>query len=84
VLCLTAATLLNGTLAGLLAAARPDAWKMLVGPSAPLCLETLALGFDAVCGARVVDVPAVVRVLQEGGCFRQIRQTGGVRLLTLT
>ena len=26
---------------------------------------------------------AVVRVIQEGGCFQQIRQTGGVRLLTL-
>lgn len=82
-LCITASALLNGTLDGILQAARPDAWKMLVGPSAPLCRETLALGFDVVCGARVIDVPAVVRVIQEGGCFQQIRQTGGVRLLTL-
>ena len=83
VLCITASALLNGTLDGILQAARPDAWKMLVGPSAPLCKETLALGFNAVCGARVVDTPAVVRVIQEGGCFQQIRQTGGVRLLNL-
>ena len=83
VLCITASALLNGTLDGILQAARPGAWKMLVGPSAPLCRETLALGFDAVCGARVEDVPAVVRIIQEGGCFQQIRQTGGVRLLTL-
>lgn len=83
VLCLTASTLLNGTLDGLLQAARPDSWKMLVGPSAPLCAAALDLGFDAVCGARVVDVPAAVRVIQEGGCFQQIRQTGAVRLLTL-
>ena len=59
------------------------AWKLLVGPSAPLCREALDLGFAAVCGARVTDVPAVVRVLQEGGCFQQIRRTGGVRLLNL-
>lgn len=82
-LCITAATLLNGTLDGILQAAPPAAWKMLVGPSAPLCRETLELGFHAVCGARVLDPAPVVRVLQEGGCFQQIRQTGAVRLLTL-
>lgn len=83
VLCITASALLNGTLDGLLQAARPGVWKMLVGPSAPLCRETLDLGFDAVCGARVVDAPPVVRVIQEGGCFQQIRKTGAVRLLHL-
>ncbi len=82
-LCITAATLLNGTLDGILRAARPEAWKILVGPSAPLCRATLELGFAAVCGARVTDLPAVVRVVQEGGCFQQIRRGGGVRLLTL-
>jgi hypothetical protein len=82
-LCVTASTLLNGTLADILHAARPDAWKMLVGPSAPLCAATLALGFHAVCGVRVTDPEPVVRVLQQGGCFRQIRRTGAVRLLAL-
>lgn len=82
-LCITASTLLNGTLDGLLRIARPQAWKMLVGPSAPLCRATLELGFDAVCGARVTDPAAVVRVVQEGGCFRQIRRSGGVRLVNL-
>ena len=83
VLCLTASALLNGTLDGILQAARPGARKMLVGPSAPLCQEALDLGFDAVCGARVTETSVVVRVLQEGGCFQQIRRAGGVRLLTL-
>ena len=82
-LCVTASALLNRTLDEILRAARPDAWKMLVGPSAPLCRGALDLGFDAVCGARVVDAGAVVRVIQEGGCFQQIRQAGGVRLLNL-
>ena len=83
VLCATASALVNRTLDGLLRAARPDAWKMLVGPSAPLCREALELGFHAVCGARVLDPAPVVRVLREGGCFRQIRQTGAVRLVNL-
>ena len=82
-LCITASALLNGTMDELLRAARPDAWKILVGPSAPLCREMLGLGFDAVCGARVTDASAVVRVIQEGGCFQQIRKTGAVRLLNL-
>ena len=82
-LCVTASALANRTLDGLLAAARPDAWKLLVGPSAPVCREALDLGFAAVCGARVVDADAVVRVIQEGGCFQQIRRTGGVRLVNL-
>ncbi len=83
ILCITASALLNRTLDGILQAARPDAWKMLVGPSAPLCRETLALGFSAVCGTRVTDPGPVVRVIQEGGCFQQIRRTGAVRLLNL-
>ena len=82
-LCITASALVNRTLDDLLAAARPDAWKLLVGPSAPLCRATLELGFAAVCGARVADLSAVVRVVQEGGCFQQIRRAGGVRLLNL-
>ncbi len=82
-LCVTASTLVNGTLEGILRAARPGAWKMLVGPSAPVCREALGLGFEAVCGARVGEVEAVARVIQEGGCFQQIRRTGAVRLLNL-
>ena len=83
VLCITATALVNRTLDGILQAARPGAWKLLVGPSAPLCRAALELGFAAVCGARVVFPALVVPVIQEGGCFQQIRRTGAVRLLTL-
>jgi hypothetical protein len=85
-LCITAATLVNGTLDAILEAVRPDAGKILVGPSAPLCRDLLDLGWDAVCGARVEQADPVLRIIQEGGCFRQIRHAappGAVRLLTL-
>lgn len=85
-LCITAATLANGTLDAILEAVRPDARKILVGPSAPLCREVLDMGWDAVCGARVEQAEPVIRVIREGGCFRQIRHStppGTVRLLTL-
>ena len=86
ILCVTAATLANGTLDGILDAARPDARKILVGPSAPLCRDVLDMGWDAVCGARVEQAEPVIRIIQEGGCFRQIRHStppSAVRLLTL-
>lgn len=85
-LCITAATLANGTLDAVLEAVRPDARKILVGPSAPLCREVLDMGWDAVCGARVEQAAPVIRIIREGGCFRQIRHStppGTVRLLTL-
>lgn len=85
-LCITAATLLNDTLDGILDAAAPGAEKILVGPSSPLCEATLELGFAAVCGARVEKADAIVPVIQEGGCFRQIRKAapeGALRLVTL-
>lgn len=86
VLCVTAATLANGTLDAILDAASPDARKILVGPSSPLCREVLEMGWDAVCGTRVEQADPVIRIIQEGGCFRQIRHAappGAVRLLTL-
>lgn len=86
-LCITAATLLNDTLDGILAVASPSARKILVGPSSPLAMATLSLGFDAVCGALVADPAALVPLIQEGACFHQLRhQTppGALRLLTLS
>ena len=85
-LCITAATLANGTLDAILDAVRPDARKILVGPSAPLCRNLLDMGWDAVCGARIEQADPVIRIIQEGGCFRQIRHDSppsAVRLLTL-
>ena len=85
-LCITAATLANGTLDAILEAVRPDARKILVGPSAPLCNDLPEMGWDAVCGARVEEADPVIRIIQEGGCFRQIRHAtplGTVRLVTL-
>ena len=86
ILCITAATLLNDTLDGILAAASPDAAKILVGPSSPLCTDTLDLGFAAVCGARVLDPAPLVPFIQQGACFRQLRHSApssALRLLTL-
>ena len=85
-LCITAATLLNDTLDGILAAA-PSSEKILVGPSSPLCTATLDLGFSAVCGARAADPAPLIPYIQQGACFRQLRHSApasAIRLLTLS
>lgn len=87
ILCVTATTLLNDTIDDLLAAANPDAKKILVGPSTPLSPALLDTGWAALCGARVEQADPVIRVIQEGGCFRQIRREAppsALRLLTLS
>ncbi len=84
VLCVTAGALLNETLDDILAAARPDTLKLLIGPGSPICGFTIdGGGFDAVCGAVVTQPDAVRRVVQEGGCFQQMRKTNGIRLVCL-
>lgn len=81
--CVTAATLANGTFGGVAECLAADAKKALVGPGSPLSGLWLEEGWDAVYGAKVEDADAVERVVREGGCFRQIRRAGGVRLVVL-
>lgn len=86
ILCITAATLLNGTLDSILAAA-PSSRKILVGPSAPLTPAALGLGFDAICGCQIRRPAPLVPLIQQGACFRQIRRSAppaALRLLTLS
>lgn len=86
ILCITASTLLNDTLDAILAALPPGVHKILVGPSSPLTPATLDLGFDAVCGCQVRRPAPLVRLIQQGACFRQIRKgapPSALRLLTL-
>lgn len=67
---ITALTLLNGTFGGVLAHCRRDAFKILLGPSAPLSPVLFAHGIDAVGGNVVDDIPGLIRCLSEGANFR--------------
>jgi len=67
---ITALTLINGTFGGVLAHCRRDAFKLLLGPSAPLSPVLFGHGIDAIGGTRVNDIPALVRALGEGANFR--------------
>ncbi len=77
----TGTTLINGTFDELIKLCRSDAYVVLLGASAPLTPLLFEHGVSAICGTRVVDVPAALAAVGEGATFRQIP---GKRLLTMT
>jgi uncharacterized protein (DUF4213/DUF364 family) len=79
VVAVTATTLVNHTLAEVLALVRADAFTLMLGPSTPLSPVVLDR-FDVLCGSVVVDAEAVVREASQGAVTRQIR---GVRRVNL-
>jgi uncharacterized protein (DUF4213/DUF364 family) len=78
IVAITATTLLNDTLAEVLAQVGEGAWTMMLGPSTPMARSLLDRGFDALCGTVVEDADQVLRVASEGGVTKQI--TGVMRL----
>jgi uncharacterized protein (DUF4213/DUF364 family) len=82
VVALTGTSLINHTFEELIALCRPDAFVLLLGPSAPLTASLFETGVNAVSGTRVYDPELVLRSLSQGATFRQIKRGGGLRLLT--
>ncbi|HEX2037955.1 MAG TPA: DUF364 domain-containing protein [Chloroflexota bacterium] len=60
---ITGSTLANGTLEGLLALCRPDAFVLLLGPTTPLSPVLFEYGVDVLCGTLVEDPLRVVEQL---------------------
>lgn len=81
VVAISGTTLINHTLDEVLSHCRPDAFKIMLGPTTPLCPVLFEYGFDALCGSYIADVDAVLRCIGQGANFRQIE---GVQTLSLT
>lgn len=82
VIAITAMTLVNHTLEGLLALCPSEAFIMLVGPSTPLSPVLFDYGVDLLCGSVVTGIAPVLHILGQGGTFRQVRKAG-VQLVTM-
>ena len=67
----------------LVALCRPDAYVLLLGPSAPLTPVLFDTGIDAISGTRIIDAERVLYTLSQGANFRQIKRGGGLKLLTM-
>jgi hypothetical protein len=79
VVAITASTLVNRTLDGLLELARGKT-VILIGPSTPLTPALLACGVTALCGSVVTDPEAALRGVSEGVGFRRM---AGLRRVVL-
>lgn len=82
VLAITSVTLLNHTLADLLALRRPGALVLLMGPSTPMSPLLYDWGVDILSGSVVTHIDAVRAALCQGAGFRQLHKAG-IRLMTM-
>jgi uncharacterized protein (DUF4213/DUF364 family) len=82
VVALTGTSLLNHTFDDLRALCRPEAFVLLLGPSVPMAALLFDLGMDALSGTVVDDPERVLLSVGQGASFRQIKRSGGLRLLT--
>lgn len=69
---MTSSTLITHATEEILSCCRPDAFKMIVGPTVPLHPALWDFGFDAICGNAVTDAAQVSRAAREGGNHRQL------------
>ena len=68
----TATTLLNGSLAGILNLCAPGSIKMLMGPSTPMAYCLGHMGIDYLAGSRVLKPQQVFTGIKSDLCFRSL------------
>jgi uncharacterized protein (DUF4213/DUF364 family) len=83
VIALTGTSLINHTFDEVVGLCRPGALVLLLGPSAPLTPVLFEAGVGAISGTRVTDPDKVLPLVEQAATFRQIKRSGGVRLLTM-
>jgi uncharacterized protein (DUF4213/DUF364 family) len=58
----------------------PNAYVIVLGPTAPLSPVLFDYGVDVISGTKVINPETVLRHVSQGATFRQMK---GVRLLTM-
>jgi uncharacterized protein (DUF4213/DUF364 family) len=80
VVAISATTLINHSLSGILQKCRKDSFRIMLGATTPLSPVLFDYGLNALCGIQVTDAPTVLRYIQQGAIFRQIE---GVKLVCI-
>jgi len=80
---ISSTTLINHTLPAILSLCPPGSVKMLLGPTTPMTPMLFDHGIDIISGSRVTDEGIVLKYISEGANFRQLKRSGGIRLITL-
>ena len=83
VVAITGTSLINHTFEELIGLCRPEAFVLVLGPTAPLSPVLFNYGVDMISGTLVTEPDTVLRYVSQGASFRQIKRSKGVKLLTL-
>ena len=83
VVAITGTSLINHTFEELMGLCRPEAFVLVLGPTAPLSPVLFNYGVDVISGTLVTEPATVLRYVSQGASFRQIKRSKGVKLLTL-
>ncbi len=83
VVAITATTLINKTLQGLIDLCHPEAKVVLIGPSTPLSPVLYAHGIEVLSGTIVTHPQLTLQGISQGISFHQLRQERAVRLVTI-
>ncbi len=83
VVAITAMTLINHTLESLVSLCPSAEMVMLIGPSTPLTPRLFDFGIDILSGVDLTEIDPVLRVVSQGGNFRQVHKAGA-RLVNLS
>ncbi|MGB5923700.1 MAG: DUF364 domain-containing protein [Syntrophobacteria bacterium] len=81
VVAITASCLINHTFDRIMANCKPGSFKIMLGPSTPLSTILLDCGLDVIGGALVEEESVVLRMVENGAAFRQLK---GVRTVVMT
>jgi uncharacterized protein (DUF4213/DUF364 family) len=81
VVAITGSCLINHTFDRIMANCKPGSFKVMLGPSTPLSTILLDCGLDVIGGALVEKKSAVLRMVENGAAFRQLK---GVRTVVMT
>lgn len=83
VVAVSSTTLINHTLDAILALCKKESIKMLLGPTTPMSEVLFDYGIDYISGCQVVDEDIVLRLIRSGANFRELKRSGGIRLITM-
>jgi hypothetical protein len=81
VVAITGSCLINHTFDRIMANCKPGSFKIMLGPSTPLSTILLDCGLDVIGGALVEEKSVVLRMVEDGAAFRQLK---GVRTVVMT
>ncbi len=81
VVAITGSTLVNHTFTDIVSLCPPTSFKILLGPSTPMCPALFDHGIDALAGVKVANPRAALRTISQAAHFRAVEGTKRLTML---